>query len=95
MTNCDIAGTFMNTSEGVELQGKFCKLQLVHVCWPQVRGCPKFKNSIFILPRPHKRCLMISPSKEIFRFCSKFDHKLLGTNTILVQAVFELGRRQK
>ena len=55
-----------------------------------VRGCPRFKNSIFILRRPHKRCLMISPSKEIFWFCSKFDHKLLGTNTSLVQAVLSL-----
>ena len=34
---------------------------------------------------------MISPSKEIFRFCYKFDHKLLGTNTILVQAVLSLA----
>ena len=55
-----------------------------------IRGCWRFKNSIFISCCPHKRCLMITPSK-IFWFCSKFDHKLLRTYTSLVKAVLNLA----
>ena len=36
---------------------------------------------------PHKRCLIISHSQQIFQLCSNFDHKIVRPLTSLVQAV--------
>ena len=48
------------------------------------------KLNIYFMPPPQKMPYDI-PFKKIFWFCSKFDHKLLGTYTSLVQAVLSLA----
>jgi len=59
-----------------------------------VRGCPRFKYSIFISCLPYKRCLIISPSQKIFQFGSKLFYKSLGPFLNLVHAVLKwaIGR---
>ena len=46
---------------------------------------------LHILLLPQKRCLIISHSQKIFKICSKFDHKLVRSLSILVQAVLNLA----
>ena len=67
---CSVKIWKTTTSESAEAHKMYLNIT-IHFYIPMhmsVRGCPRFKNLIFISCCPHKRCLRISPSEKYFDF---------------------------